>query len=237
MAEELSAKLEKAGAKCVRAGRREALKVLSEKAPLAGVVCLFGGSPKGEGSPAEEAEGNAVWGMGVAKALVGREEKPGLWWVTEGAQAVRRGGSGEEVAVEQSSVWGLGRVVRQEYPELGCRLVDIQAGDVEALWEELRGGDEEPEVAWRGKVRQVARLARAAAETISEKAAIEGTVLITGGLGTLGLHVARWLVEERGAKELVLLGRQAPTGQKLEAVEGLKKLGAASEGGAGGCGG
>src|SRR5262249_13195026 len=37
----------------------------------------------------------------------------------------------------------------------------------------------------------------------------DGTYLITGGLGGVGLEVARWLVE-RGARRLVLLGRSFP---------------------------
>ncbi len=35
----------------------------------------------------------------------------------------------------------------------------------------------------------------------------DATYLVTGGLGGLGLEVARWLVE-RGARALVLVGRQ-----------------------------
>ena len=40
----------------------------------------------------------------------------------------------------------------------------------------------------------------------------DGTYLITGGLGALGLATARWLVD-RGARHLVLVGRRAPTPQ------------------------
>ncbi|MEH1901397.1 MAG: SDR family NAD(P)-dependent oxidoreductase [Nostoc sp.] len=47
-----------------------------------------------------------------------------------------------------------------------------------------------------------------------------GTYLITGGLGGLGLLVARWLVE-KGAKHLVLVGRQ---GVKPENAQALKSL-------------
>jgi acyl transferase domain-containing protein/acyl carrier protein len=38
----------------------------------------------------------------------------------------------------------------------------------------------------------------------------DGTYLITGGLGALGLRAARWLVQH-GAKQLVLLGRRGPS--------------------------
>ena len=53
-----------------------------------------------------------------------------------------------------------------------------------------------------------------------------GTVLITGGLGALGLHVARWLAQ-RGMKHLVLTGRRGrETPGAAEAVLDLEALGA-----------
>jgi acyl transferase domain-containing protein/NADPH:quinone reductase-like Zn-dependent oxidoreductase/short-subunit dehydrogenase/acyl carrier protein len=53
----------------------------------------------------------------------------------------------------------------------------------------------------------------------------EGTYLITGGLGERGLQVARWLVA-RGARQLVLVSRNAATGPQLEVVEELRGCGA-----------
>ncbi|MCA1615511.1 MAG: beta-ketoacyl reductase, partial [Acidobacteria bacterium] len=49
--------------------------------------------------------------------------------------------------------------------------------------------------------------------------------LITGGLGALGLAVARWMVE-RGARHLILMGRGEPNGAAKEAVEALAEAGA-----------
>jgi len=49
----------------------------------------------------------------------------------------------------------------------------------------------------------------------------DATYLVTGGLGGLGLTVARWLVE-RGAKDLVLVGRRSPEGAAIAAVEELR---------------
>jgi acyl carrier protein len=74
----------------------------------------------------------------------------------------------------------------------------------------------------------VARLARAGERTASGDRIVrpDGTVLITGGLGALGLHVARWLVEEHEVQHLVLLGRSEPTGRRLQAVEELRASGA-----------
>jgi myxalamid-type polyketide synthase MxaB len=94
---------------------------------------------------------------------------PELWLVTRGAQAV--GDAAEPVAVSQAPVWGLGRVVAQEHPELRSRLLDIDPG-VEAsmmapeLEDELRAPDDENQIAYRGGERRVARL-RAAPELLS----------------------------------------------------------------------
>ncbi|QRK05992.1 type I polyketide synthase [Archangium violaceum] len=52
----------------------------------------------------------------------------------------------------------------------------------------------------------------------------DGTYLITGGLGGIGLVLARWLVEQ-GARHIVLLGRGRPTSQ--QAQETLARLSAA----------
>jgi acyl transferase domain-containing protein len=49
----------------------------------------------------------------------------------------------------------------------------------------------------------------------------DATYLITGGLGALGLQVARWLHDE-GARHLVLMGRREPSGPALEAIRTLE---------------
>lgn len=53
----------------------------------------------------------------------------------------------------------------------------------------------------------------------------QASYLVTGGLGALGLHTARWLVAS-GARHLVLLGRRAPSSDALEAIGALQQAGA-----------
>jgi len=53
----------------------------------------------------------------------------------------------------------------------------------------------------------------------------DGSYLITGGLGGLGLRVAGWLVEH-GARHLALVGRKAPSAQAAEAITALRGAGA-----------
>ncbi|GKQ40507.1 phenolphthiocerol synthesis polyketide synthase type I Pks15/1 [Streptomyces sp. A012304] len=55
----------------------------------------------------------------------------------------------------------------------------------------------------------------------------DGTVLVTGALGTLGGHVARHLVTEHGARRLLLLGRRGPDTPSAAALrDELTALGA-----------
>lgn len=53
----------------------------------------------------------------------------------------------------------------------------------------------------------------------------DATYLITGGMGGLGLRVARWLVE-KGAKHFVLLGRNQPDTAAQQQIQALQATGA-----------
>jgi myxalamid-type polyketide synthase MxaB len=53
----------------------------------------------------------------------------------------------------------------------------------------------------------------------------DGSYLITGGLGALGLQVAEWLAKE-GAGHLVLLGRRAPSEEVAKKIDSLRGGGA-----------
>jgi acyl transferase domain-containing protein/NADPH:quinone reductase-like Zn-dependent oxidoreductase/short-subunit dehydrogenase/acyl carrier protein len=63
--------------------------------------------------------------------------------------------------------------------------------------------------------------------TNSKKGSLKSsrTWLLTGGLGALGIHCARWLVMQ-GVKRLVLVSRNMPSSQASKVVKELKKTGA-----------
>ncbi len=159
------------------------------------------------------------------------QQMPHLWVVTQGAMGVV---TDEAVQVQQSPVWGLGRVITQEHPEMQCRLLDLEAStkaeDVaELLYQELLSPEEENQIAYRQGERRVARLVRREQQTTTEdKSEInivaEGSYLITGGLGALGLQLAQWLVD-KGAKYLVLTGRREPSEKAKQAIAQLEQLG------------
>ena len=79
-----------------------------------------------------------------------------LWLVTQAAQQVQT----ESLQVHQSSIWGLGRVIALEHPELSCRCADISVdlGTVRQLVEEILSPSVENQIAYRGGDRYIARL-------------------------------------------------------------------------------
>ncbi|VXD21207.1 polyketide synthase type 1 [Planktothrix serta PCC 8927] len=135
--------------------------------------------------------------------------------------------------VQQTPVWGLGRVVALEHPELQCRLLDLPA-DIQAeevakvLYQELTLTTTENQIAYRQGERQVARLVRRQPPTKTKKPDIniipEASYLITGGLGALGLQTAKWLVD-KGAKSLVLVGRREPSEIARQTIAQLEQVG------------
>ena len=100
--------------------------------------------------------------MRMAQALVAHTPPARLWLLTRGAQAV--GASTGEVTPTHATIWGLGKALRLEHPELRAVCVDLEhdsaANRVEALMAELAEPGEEPQVALRSDGRYVARLAR-----------------------------------------------------------------------------
>ncbi|HZN95404.1 MAG TPA: beta-ketoacyl reductase, partial [Myxococcales bacterium] len=169
---------------------------------------------------------DAVLHVVQSLAHQGWKDRPRLYLVTRAAQPF---GHGADVALEQAALLGLARVLSQEHPELRCTCVDLDPerppGEVEALVQEILADDDEDEICLRGQERWVARLARrtpeaghgARASPDRPIARSDGTYLITGGLGGLGLKVAHWLAE-RGAGKLVLLGRHPPRSHDQEAA-------------------
>jgi acyl transferase domain-containing protein/NADP-dependent 3-hydroxy acid dehydrogenase YdfG len=137
--------------------------------------------------------------------------------------------------VGAAAAWGLVWTAAAEHPgRLGLVDVDepLTPEAVSRVLAALVAG--EPGVAVRGGQVTVPRLARSTAgagpatgTTAGGLPGTEGTVLITGGTGTLGALVARHLAGEHGVRHLLLLSRRgaaAPGAGELEAE--LAALGA-----------
>ena len=125
-----------------------------------------------------------------------QQEMPSLWVVTQGAMSVKS--EGETVEVQQTPLWGLGRVVAWEHPELKCRLLDLESNSqateiVRLLHQELMSPEDDSQIAYRQGKRRVARLVRRQKTEPQSGITItsEASYLITGGLGALGLQLAQ----------------------------------------------
>ncbi|WP_203843811.1 type I polyketide synthase [Winogradskya humida] len=135
-----------------------------------------------------------------------------LWVVTTDAVAAD---AGDGVSgFEQAMLWGLGRVAALEYPGRWGGLVDLpvdcddMTGDL--LASVLTGTSGEDQVAVRAGRVLGRRLERVAPKRASGPGwSPRGTVLVTGGTGGLGAHLARWLAG-RGAEHLLLTSRRGP---------------------------
>ncbi|MEM9493037.1 MAG: beta-ketoacyl reductase, partial [Myxococcota bacterium] len=147
-----------------------------------------------------------------------------------------------------AAIWGLGRVVGLEHPERWGGLIDLDSAQVteplsscadaldpalgDRLAAALSGESGEDQLAVRPSGLFVPRLVRApgtesGAESGAESAwTPSGTILITGGTGALGAHVARWLAG-RGVDHLVLTSRRGADAPGAAAIEAeLTALGA-----------
>jgi NADP-dependent 3-hydroxy acid dehydrogenase YdfG len=158
-------------------------------------------------------------------------EAPGtrIQIVTRGAVPVLTG-EGGDLALGQSTLWGLARVLQREEPQCFGGIVDLDphAGPVEAdlLAAHLLSASSEDVTAFRDGRRYVPRLtARPEEPTDAFEPQPDGVYLITGGLGSLGMRVARWLAE-RGARHIVLTGRSAGADDAERARLALQAAGA-----------
>jgi acyl carrier protein len=112
----------------------------------------------------------------------------------------------------QAGVWGLGRVAGQEFPERWGGLIDLPAALDERIGRWLcavLAGCGEREVAVRPAGVFARRLARAPRLIDRPPWQPRGTVLVTGGTGAIGGHVARWAAGQ-GAPRVVLASRSGP---------------------------
>ncbi|MFF4986716.1 type I polyketide synthase [Streptosporangium saharense] len=176
----------------------------------------------GGDDPVAGAHDNAERTLAVLREWVGQERWADgrLLVLTRGAVAA---GAGDVVDLTAAPVWGLARSAQTEHPGR-VLLADLDGSD--ASWAALPYGVatavavDEPQVALRAGSFLVPRLGRVSSDAGAERWDPEGTVLVTGGLGTLGATLARHLVTTHGTRHLVLTGRRGldtPGAEQLHA--------------------
>ncbi len=152
------------------------------------------------------------------------QARPRLWLVTAGAHAGPPG-CDQPIRPSQALLWGVGRVLMNEHPELRCRLVDLRAQDAEAetvgsLMAELGSptddddddADAEDELLLWGEARYVHRVQPASADdpAIGRRPISDGggdasyrlDVPVPGSLDNLRVHQVRRAAPRRGQVEI-----------------------------------
>ncbi|KAI5918973.1 hypothetical protein F4810DRAFT_530343 [Camillea tinctor] len=198
---------------------------LEQAEKLDGLICLW------------DSDDDVIFQAGdfVTKALAQLQTAaetqfiPPLVWATHRAVGVGIESDDRVMNLGAAPLWGLMRTARSEHPELQLRLVDLDeetsTGIVAALML-----NSEPECAIRRDKVLVPRMQRvnSVPKPLAKRRLIrpDGAVLVTGGLGNLGAHVARWLASEHDIRDLVLTSRRGiETSGADELVTELSRFG------------
>ncbi len=227
-------------AKALRAALEE-----TDGTPLGGVLSLLAVADGAGGAAARDAE-NAL-GVGLPavtagtlallQALDDSGTRAPLWCVTSGAVQIGRGGQAEPAGSPvQAQLWGMGQAIALEAPGSWGGLIDLpdttggEGGDASVMERmcAVLAGDlgNEDQVALRGSEVFARRVERAVLAGAGRRFEPRDTALVTGGTGSVGGRLARWLAG-RGARHIVLTSRRGPDAPgAAELVADLARAGA-----------
>ncbi|MEV5953338.1 SDR family NAD(P)-dependent oxidoreductase [Streptomyces sp. NPDC051987] len=217
----LAERLTRAGAHCAtrRPGADSGfgdLTTAEEDGPLRGIVDTRAAAVRPGATAQDEADRTAD-ALEPVRAVTGgrwRHAAPRLWLLTAGTQ-VPTGAAGDELPTG-AGLWGLGRTVANEFPAPGCSLIDLDRDpaprDLDAATAALLAAEPCTQVAVRAGELTAPVLREAARDPLAGTRALRAdrVYVLTGGLGELGMRVARRLAG-RGARHLLLIGRSAPS--------------------------
>ena len=146
----------------------------------------------------------------IVAAATARDQPPTLILLTRNAQPVSEG---DRANPAQAVLWGLGRTLALEHPEVWGAVIDIDESvpaEVAARWvlDEALAGDGEDQLVYRAGTRRVARLVHALppAPTGPDSLDPDGAHLVIGATGNIGPGVIEQLAA-MGAKTIVAVSR------------------------------
>ncbi|WP_455907785.1 type I polyketide synthase, partial [Streptomyces albogriseolus] len=199
-------------------GRAELAERLAAHGDLTGILSLLSLARTPDTVPGTVA---------LVQAAADTETAARLWTLTHEAVAVAPGEVPDDHGAQS---WAFARVAALELPALWGGVIDLPAEPDARAWQRvvaaLAGRDDEDQIAVRASGTYGRRISRAGTASVRRAYTPRGTVLVTGGTGALGGHVARWLAAA-GAGHLVLAGRRGPDAPGAgELAAELRALGA-----------
>jgi phthiocerol/phenolphthiocerol synthesis type-I polyketide synthase B len=174
---------------------------------------------------APEAPGAGVWDPAtgrrifaaarrLAVAMADRPLPPTLIMLTRNAAPLE---AGDRANPAHAVLWGLGRTLALEHPEIWGRLIDVDESvpaEPAAAWilGEARAGGPEDQVVYRAGVRRVPRLRQSAAASATGQVRLDpgSSHLVVGATGNIGPHLIGYLAGQ-GATTIVAVSRNPGT--------------------------
>jgi len=120
--------------------------------------------------------------------------------------------TGQEMQIhpENTALFGLGKVIGQEYPNISCKCIDIdEFTSVQDIIKEIKSGRREYQVAYRKGKRFIEEFRNLNIKDVQDRETdikSDGVYIITGGAGAIGLETARYLTRA-GAANIALINR------------------------------
>jgi phthiocerol/phenolphthiocerol synthesis type-I polyketide synthase B len=153
----------------------------------------------------------------LVAAMSERPLPPKLTMLTRNAQPVD---VGDRANPAHAVLWGLGRTLALEHPEIWGRIIDIDESvpaQLAASWvlDEEHAGDSEDQVLYRAGIRRVARLRRTTTPATPVRLDPQGSHLVVGATGNIGPHLIDYLADQ-GATTIVAVSRNP--GSRLDAL-------------------
>ncbi|NBQ41608.1 MAG: SDR family NAD(P)-dependent oxidoreductase, partial [Mycobacteriaceae bacterium] len=144
----------------------------------------------------------------LAVELAGMAVPPKLMFVTRNAQPIA---AGDRATPAHAVLWGLGRTLALEHPEIWGGVIDVDESmpavlTARHLRNEASAEDGEDQVVYRAGTRHVPRLQPAALGAGSAAVAADRTQLVIGATGHIGPHLIQQLAD-MGAGVIVAVSR------------------------------
>jgi phthiocerol/phenolphthiocerol synthesis type-I polyketide synthase B len=174
-------------------------------------------APDADGSAIDIDKAYALFGHArrIATELISLPSPPKLFFLTRNAQPVAGGDRANPV---QAVLWGLGRTLALEHPEIWGGVVDVDESmpavlAARLLRIEAAAGDGEDQVVYRSGSRHVPRLTPATMPSSDSRLGADSCQLVIGATGHIGPSLIRQLAA-MGAGTIVALSRSP--GEKLK---------------------
>ena len=162
----------------------------------------------------------------LAATMVGCPSQPKLFVLTRNAQPIS---AGDRANPAHAVLWGLGRTLALEHPEIWGGVLDLDESmpaelAVRHVLDEAGSTDGEDQVVYRSGLRHVPRLQRPTAPAISPVTLnADSSQLVIGATGNIGPHLIRQLAQ-MGAKTIVTVSRN-PGSRLAELTRSLESTG------------